>query len=132
MIQWLWPPWRLFERSTDEEARLRVIEALEEQLGHVPALSQRARNLIAIARKRDIRIEDLLLWIGYPAPQKKWSAAEFERWADRFVEARRELAVLQAQQKENEFLQKLCPQCQSAGARRKGLGWWCDKCGDVD
>ncbi len=47
-------------------------------------LTTRAENLLAIAEHFDIPIETLVKWIHTPARGKRWTAAEWRRWCERY------------------------------------------------
>jgi len=47
-------------------------------------LSTRAENLVAIAEHYEIPIEALVKWIHTPARGKRWTAAEWRRWCERY------------------------------------------------
>lgn len=47
-------------------------------------LTTRAENLLAIAEHFDIPIEVLVKWIHTPARGKRWTAAEWRRWCERY------------------------------------------------
>lgn len=52
-----------------------------------PLLATRAENLVAIAEYHDIPVEALVKWIHTPARGKRWTAAEWRRWCEKYREA---------------------------------------------
>lgn len=117
-------------RDAREVALEEITQALTEELGERPLLSQRAENLIAIATHYEVRIEDLKIWIRQRSPGKQWTAAEFRRLCEMFATER--LAVRQAFEGANHFpSERICPSCTSAYAVPLANGWWCKTCGVV-
>lgn len=55
-----------------------------------PHVNVRAENLVAVAEEFDVSIEALVAWVRIRALGKRWSAEEFRRWCERYVEAQRE------------------------------------------
>jgi hypothetical protein len=72
-----------------------VKRALSEEIGERAVtgeeLVQWAENLVAIAEHYGVAIEDLVQWIHFRSPLKEWTAAEWRRWCEKYVETRREL-----------------------------------------
>lgn len=66
-------------------------EEMGEQAVTAEGLLQWAENLVAIAEHYEVAIEDLVQWIHYRSPLKEWTAAEWRRWCESYVDARREL-----------------------------------------
>ena len=86
--------------------------------------------LIAIAIDFEITVEELVSWIHFRAPEKRWSTREFTRWSRGLVEARRELERLR--EREASEQRKICERCWSHVAQRVGPRWICTNCGEVE
>ncbi len=116
-------------KALDEEGAIkRAPFVTEADVAHI--CQMRADALIAIAGDYEVTIEELIGWIRFPAPDKRWSTREFLRWAQKLVDLRRELERLQ--EREAAEQRKICQQCWSHVAQRVGPRWICTNCGEVE
>lgn len=121
----------IFERTTRQQALAEVRQALEEELGrHTPMLTRRAEMLEDMADRYAVTTDEIVQWIHFRAPDKRWSTEEFKRWCVNYADARRELETLWAEERRE--WHKICPRCWAHLAERVGPRWICTHCGDVE
>lgn len=121
----------IFERTTRQQSLAEVRQALSEELGtHTPRLTDRAEMLESVAEDYGVTTEEIVQWIHFRTPEKRWSTAEFVRWCVSYSDARRELEKLWAEEKRE--WHKICPRCWGHLAERVGPRWICTHCGEVE